>query len=516
MNKNVRYKNQKEEKYRKTIIISIAFLVAILLVFLIALSSISAIKKQNEQIKVNGNFSSIQEILEYYGCKFIKTKDSSEENFYQDIYTIFKYELYEDEKSNEKFYDNVINQIAKFYNYKSFKLIDENKSEKIEIKVVCDGKKVKTIYINGIEDYFIFMDSQISLRKYKELKKVDISVQSPELINCIQNGWNTNVDFGTRETIFQNYFIYFDEGIKTRKINGKIYNIIFTNKYQNQVVNGFTVGTESDIIISKLGTPTFKNKDGSIIGYKSDNLYVFFEKDQISIYRNIEEEGFDEFFKLVDDFLDEKYTLLEFMNELTYLWPDYEEYKYTEDSVFLSYPNKGIDIKMNYDNMDGIILYNNIGVNQQVVNKYLEHTEFVAQLQIDNIYNAEERRVNRENQINQNCKEYKEQFEKDDNRNHSNIYDYYMKMSNNDKIMGVYFISKDGQNPNCELSESIGTYIWLNDYCFIYSVDGKGLYYYDLQSQTRGILKTGDEEFKIESYENGILKYDDNTIQIQY
>lgn len=516
MSPSQRYQGQKEIMLKKIIIIGIAILMVLLCIFLIALNFINTKTEKKQQNIISGQFSSIKEILEHYGCKYKGEKNSELDEFEIDIYTIFKCNLYDGEDSNEKFYNNVINEIAKFVNYTNFRIIDEDKEEQIEIQVLCNNGKIEKILINGIEDYFIYMDSQISLSKYKELKTTDILVQAQEVINCIQNNWNSNIVFGSRESIFQNYYIYFDEGIKTRKINGKIYNIIFTDKYKNPVVNGLNVGMDNRDVISKLGEPTFKNDDMSVIGYKSKDIYVFFEKNQISIYRNTKEEGFDEFFELVDEFLDEKYSLLEFMNELTYLWPDYDEYTYDAETVFLSYPNKGVDIKINYDNMDGIILYNNIGVNQKIVNKYLEHTEFLAQLQVDNVFKAEERRFNNEENLNTKCKEYKEEFEKEDKGNRGEIYDYYMKMSENNSIMCTYFIAKNAEFPNCELNENINSYIWINDYCFAYSIRSKGIYYYDLKNQVKGTIITGDDEYKIESYENGILKYDEKEIQIQY
>jgi len=516
MSQKARYKNQKELGTRKVFFTLIAILALILLFCIILVSSLDAKKNEKEQLMITGRFNSVKDILEYYGCKYKGEKNSKPEEFVTDIYAVLKYELYDGEKSNEKFYNNLINEIAKFLNYKNFQLIDETKEEKIEIQVFCVNGKIDTIIINGIEDYFIYMDSRISLSKYKEIKTTDILIQAPEILNCIQNNWNSNIEFGTRESIFQNYYIYFDEGIKTRKIDGKIYNIVFTKKYVNSVVNGFTVGTENDIIIRGLGNPTFKNDDGSIIGYKGKDIYVFFEKDQISIYRNIKENGYDEFFDLVDDFLDEKYTLLEFMNELTYTWPDYEEYTYDTQTVFLSYPNKGIDVKINYDNTDGIVLYNNIGINQKNIDKYSKHTEFVAQLQVDNIFNAEKRRYENEKNFATKCKEYKEENEKEDNRNRGKCYNYYADLDSNSNILSMYFISQVPDFVNCELKESIDSYIWLNEYCFAYSKTGKGIYYYDLKNQVKGVILTGEEEYKIEAYENNVLKYDDKEIAIQF
>lgn len=516
MSQNTKYLNQKKLHTKKIIMIVIAVLTLFLLFFLVILNSLKAKNDEKQQAIFSGTFTSIQHLLEHYGCKYKGMKDSVIDGFEVDIYAIFKYDLYNDDESNEDFYNKLINELAKFQNYISFRIIDESREEEIEIRVVCDGTKIKTIYINGIEDYFIYMDSRINLSKYKAIKEINILAQSEELVNCIQNGWSSNTQFGTRESIFQNYYIYFDEGIKTRTIDGKIYNIIFTKNYVNSVVNGFTVGTENDIIISKLGTPAFKNADESIIGYKSSDMYVFFEKDQISIYRNGQDDGYDEFFELVDKFLDDDYTLLEFMNELTYLWPDYEEYTYDENTVFLSYTNKGIDIKINYDETDGIILYNNIGINKDTINKYLEHTEFVAQLQVDNIYNTEVRRVDKEKKLNAKCDEYEEKYETEDDRNKGKIYKYYAELDSNENIQSIYFVSQNPQFVNSELIEGIGTYAWINEYCFAYSKTGKGIYYYDLKNQIKGTIVTGDEQYDIESYENGILKYDEKQINVVY
>jgi len=511
-----KYKNKKQFNMKNVILIGIAIAILALLITLTALASIMEKNKQNEIEISTGNFSSIKNILEYYGCKYKGEKSSELDGFYLDIYAVFKYDLYEDEKSNEKFYNNVIDKIAEFLNYNSFRLIDTSREEKIEIQVICDKTKIKTIYINGIEDYFIYMDSKFSLSKYKKLDLTEISVQSQELQNCISSNWSSDVDFGSRDAIFQNYYIYFDEGIEVRKIQGKIFNIIFTKNYGKPVVNGFTIGEKYDIIIDRMGEPTFQNEDRSIIGYKSKDIYVFFENDQISVYRNIAETGFDDFFELADKFLDKEYSLLEFMNELTYLWPDYEEYTYSQDMVYLSYPNKGIDIKINYDDTDGIILYNNIGVSQDIVNKYLEHTEFVAELQVDDVFNTECKRVKKINGFANKCKEYQEKYEAEDTRNRGNIYNYYVKMDSNEKIIAVYFIPNSEQYTKCELQDSIDTYIWLNEYCFLYSIQGKGIYYYDLKNQTKGVITTGIDNFEIKSYENQILTYDETQLQITY
>lgn len=135
MSQKQRYRNQMISK--KIIIIAIVFLTIILSIFLVALNLIGK-KEQKQQAIMSGQFSSIQDILEYYGCKYIRAKENATEGFVVDIYTAFKYDLYENEKSNEKFYNDVINKIADFLNYQSFRMIDTSKEDEIEIQVICN------------------------------------------------------------------------------------------------------------------------------------------------------------------------------------------------------------------------------------------------------------------------------------------------------------------------------------------------------------------------------------------
>lgn len=505
-----KYVNQSEQMTKSKIFKYFAFLAILLFLLLLILAFILNAKQQP---KYNREMA-VKETLENLGCTFLKMKNSKEENFVYDIHMVFKVDLYENEKSQQPFYEEVIHRIAKDLQYQNFRLLDDDKNEPIEIRVICSQERVQKIIINGIEDYFIWMDSQKSLEKYTEIKKIKLSVEAPELVQCLQNGWNPNANFGTREAIFQNYYIYLDEGIEMRKINGKIYNLIFTENYAKSVVNGFTVGTKCDIIERELGVPSFQNEDKSIIGYKTDELYIFFEDTQISIYRNTQETGFDTFFELANKFLKEEYTLLQWMNELTDIWPDYEEYQYDSNRVFLSYPNKGIDIKINDDNMNGIVLYNNIGISQKEVNEQLKNTEFIARLQLDNVFLAEERRVDKIKDFEKKCREYQQKFEGEDTKNRGEIYDYYADISENNNVQCVYFISQNADYPNCELSENIKSYIWAEEDYFVYSVERKGIYYYDLKNQTKGKIMTGEDIFEIKSWQNGLLSYDDKTIPI--
>lgn len=504
-----KYVNQKKQMVKNKVLFVVMLLGLCLLLLLVVLACMqNARQKPKYHLEI-----SLKQALENLDCTLLQMKNSAEKGFEYDLYVDFGHALYEGEVSQENYYHQVIEEVAKCLSYKNFRLLDERKSEPIEIRVICTKDKIQKIWINGREDYFIYHNSQKDLEKYVQIPNTEIAIQAPELVQCLQNQWKPEIDFGTRESIFQNYHVYFEEGLEVRKIDGKIYNIIFTKNYTESVVNGFTVGEKRDIIERELGVPTFKNEDESVIGYKSDEIYLFFEEDQISVYRNTAETGFEDFFELANQFLNQEYSVLEFMNELTDIWPDYETYQYDANRVFLSYPLKGIDVKINDDDLSGIVLYNNIGISGEEIKQYLKSTEFIAKLQMDNVYEAELRRVQNRHSLENKCEEYQVEFEAEDTRNRGEIYDYYADVSN-DKITAIYFISQKAGYPNCELKESIQSYIWAKEDYFIYSVEKKGIFYYDLKQQTKGIILTGNDTFEIQSLENGILTYDDKEISI--
>ena len=331
-------------------------LIAIIFIVLVSLLLFKNFLENNQTPElIYDNLTTIKQVIEYHGSKYISEEESNDNNYSLDVYLEFKVKPYEDDNtSNEEYYNELLEDSAKVLYYKNFRMIDEKND--ITVEVICKNGKIDSIIINGIEDYFIYMDSQISMREYKEISKTEITVQSEVLQNCINNSWNTGVYFGERDSIFDEYYIYFDEGLEVRTIDNMIYNVIFTNKYQGNVVNNTYPGMQLENVEDLMGEPTFKDEDLGILGYKGENIYVFFTETEISIYR-VTTADTDDFFDLADRYLNEELDFLEFMNELTYLWLDYSEYTYDSESVFIAYPLKGVEIKLNYgDDLNGIYI----------------------------------------------------------------------------------------------------------------------------------------------------------------
>ncbi len=510
--KNQKYKDYNIKNYKKIVIV--LFVVVFILFFV--LNWLENLEKKLEENEVGyKKLSSIQDVVEYYESKYISEQYSRTEGFYLDVYVNFKYPLYENDVSKEEYYTNLLTDAAKIIYYNSYNMIDEERG--ITINVICSDNKIDKIIINGKEDFFIYMDSQISMKKFVEIENTELYASSEVLQNCINNDWNGNIYFGEKESIFDEYYIYFDEGLKVRIIDGKIYNIIFTEKYSSNVIGNLFPGIDLQTVAVTLGKPTFEDDEINIIGYKGNDFYVFFTEDEISVYRNSNIDS-DEFFKLADKYIAETIDFREFMNELTYLWPDYSEYEYNSTSVFISYPLKGVEIAINRDDINGILVYNNNKSTLSKINRYLEDTKFVGRLQLDLVYETEKRRVKNENELIKKCDEYLETID-DENKEiigESLNYKFFANKDENGFIYEMKFISKDGERPNRQLLDGISNYLWLTSDYFLYSKEGKGIFFYNLNTGRVQRIIVGDERYILKSYENGILKYDDIAIEIQF
>ena len=83
-------------------------------------------------------------------------------------------------------------------------------------------------------------------------------------------------------------------------------------------------------------------------------------------------------------------------------------------------------------------------------------------------------------------------------------------------ITKLRFISKNNDRPNRELNDSIDGFLWLNDVYIAFSKKNKGIYLYDLNVGIVKEILTGEADYTLKSFENGILKFDDSEMQIQF
>lgn len=377
----------KNKNLYKTIKITLIVLLIVFIVLLMIIGS-REIDRQNTPI-----YSTIEEmpdvetlINQMYG-KYIKMEDSQNEKYYKDIYVDLKYGLYEGEESKENFYNSLITTVAQKMNYDNVRVIDEEKQ--IELKIVCDKENGKLIgsYINGDTNFFGHYESQKALANYKKMKITELNIESAEINTLIQNGWDKNkLSIGEPENQVDEYIEYADFGINIYEIDEKVFNLIFDDRYEGTVVSGLKVGDTFDTIISKLGTPTFGSADDFYIGYKGEDLYVFFNENQISIYP-VEKEV-KSISGLIEKY-EEDSSIKKLVSGVTDIWENYEEYYYNEYVVNLSYPLAGIKFQFGVTENHGIIIYNNfIG---QIIENYTQEELSKIEIEIPSyVYFVEE------------------------------------------------------------------------------------------------------------------------------
>lgn len=358
------------EKKKKIIKIVLIVSIVLFLIILIIANKVAE-KKKIEDEKENyyankiynsiEDFKTVEEVIIYKKAKYIKEEESNVEGYDVDIYTNLKYPLYTDTENNSLFYKDMIKKIAYVLQYKNFRVIDEEKN--IVIAAICDASKksIVKLYVNGEENYWENRELATNLNRINTQEASrNIVIQSEELKNLIANQWKRNkLKIEITKNKIGDYEIFEEQGLQIRTIYKKVFNIIFTSDYNKEVVNNIKTGTDLKEIIRILGTPTFGEENLGLIGYKGEKIYVFFTESKISVYRVEDQyEKLDEFIILIEKFEREK-NVKEFVNGITDIWPDYDQYDWDKNYVHLQYTLKGIKIEFNISSNQGIIYSSN-------------------------------------------------------------------------------------------------------------------------------------------------------------
>lgn len=341
-----------KNKQKRLIIITISVILAILLIYL-TIQYFKRITYDPEK-----PYQTVKEAVNTLGHKYIKEEKSEVEEFNKDIFVTFSVDLYTNERSNQNIYYDLIYTIAKVEKYKSFRLIDTEKEIVINVLANEQEKKLIRIYINGDDNYYGRQESLNTIDKYEETPVTDFIVNSTILKEIIQKNWSTNINLPQEYIKEEQYKIYETEGIKIKNVNNKIFNIVFTEEYNQNIVNGIKVGTNIWDVVNILGNPTFGELSNGLIGYQGKEFIIFFSSREISIYPSGKDYDKTEFSKLVQIFT-EQGNAKEFVNNVTNLWKDYDYYEYDENYVNLRYSLKGVEIQFNITSNHGIIIYSN-------------------------------------------------------------------------------------------------------------------------------------------------------------
>lgn len=495
------------------------WIIIIIIVLILLLGFAVYIRQEMEKKKIEDytsitEFNNVKEIVEYMKCTYLSEQKSKTEGYDLDIYLEFCYTLEKEEDYNEVFFNQVINNLTYVTRYQNIRLLDEK--NKITIEIMCEQQKIKQIKINGQENYFEKIRYQDSIQTYTPASYTNFSIQSKELAECLQNNWvRSKVELGTKESSIDNYDIYFDEGIKVKEIQYRIYNLIFTNRYQGQVVNGIKVGDSLESVVQKLGNPSLGDIQSQKIGYIGENFYLFCTPSTMIIYRVDRKEKTKDFEKLVTEYIkdnDEK----KLMNALTDLWKDYASYQYSENYFKIVYPTKGVEISYNVGDFNGITFYQNYAgkiienkTYQQIVEEKIELPENIQLKTKGDIIEEQElgrMRTSESYYVEEEGKYWSKKFV---------LIDTGKKVSGNSNIK---IISQDGNYPDSEFAEEIKikSYLWMDDENLLYSIENNGIYLYNATSRVTSSLIKGQETYELKEFQDSILTYDEKKIKIQY
>ena len=507
--------------------IGIIFIIVILLVLLIlalremVLYNQKMANFENKTYNTLADFETVEEVAKYLDCVYIKEEPSTTSEYDTDIYVTFKYDLYTDGAANQEYFYSAAILFEQVTNFGKIRIIDASKDLVIAIKGDSKQQKIVKMYINGKENYFGEKDTVQALEDYKETAFSKIDIQSKILKELISKDWKAKeVDFGTQESTLDGYDIYFDEGIEIRKIGTKIFNIVFTEKYQDEIINGIKVNEEPSKIEEQLGKPSYGEINQKTFGYKSNKIYIFFETNRVSIYPVQDDNNEQQFLTLVNDFR-ETSDIKKFVNNLTDLWPDYDVYEYDEDYVNLVYTLRGLKVQINTQRDNGIIFYNNYrgsyisNLRENIENlpryTYFVDSDLVWENEKNNYYSVH------------NYEYEKNEYYYEETDSNLTVYSEggvlkYRKYSNKFFVSILWgkgkiaIISTQNTKAPIEIEGLINSYFWIDDDNLIFTIKNKGMFSFNAETNEMKTIIEGNEEFDIKDYQNGVIYYDDKNI----
>ena len=505
--------NPNAKKTNRSLKIAMIIIIALIIVYIVVKSIINVYvsinqvpQESNNGLKYNVNeYDSLSQLLNAHGCTLINRVENSDKI---QIYLNFKYDLYTGEKSNENFFFNLSKIIVEYENFKNIELIDQSKD--IDIEVTCENKNIVEYKINGDLNYYLNHDSEMSSKK--SLSKVtNFMIQSKELQQLINGNWDeSKVDWGTRESVCNGYNIYFDEGIKYKKVSRKVYNVIFNENYKGNIAGGLNVSSTLEEIKYALGEPTFSDNNNDLYGYISENNYLFFDtvNKEISVYPVVkisedEEKQLKEFIKEMNESSDIK----TFANHVTDLWIDYDTYNFDSNYVDLKYTLRGIELNISSGSLkNGIFIYQNYNGNRNIrelENVYIKDTDIVFEEEKTRNINDQLSRIEQgdytEEQLELMSENFAIRFK------NTNTVNYKPEYS------GAMFFSRDKKYADSELDRNvlISSYYWYDDNKLVYSVNNDGIYVYNCITRVSAKIVEIAEDIEINSASNGKIIYNE-------
>lgn len=334
-------------------VIILFFIILFSVLLLISINMVNKLKNEDTKKAIINDETpkSVKDVIIRSNSEYIKEEENA-------VYVKFAKKLYDNsQNSNESYFNNIIDKLKAFYPQKDFMLIDEE--QEIQIEVIYEENKYKII-INGIDNYFE-KGTEFQEIKYPEIQTMYTPNEYLQVLTAagMSPKWIAK-SLGEGKEQENGYTSYLEGKILTRTTNvNTIRNIVFTNKYEDEVVKNIKVKTPLSDIEKMYKNKTYGSVNEGYLGYYTDNYYYFFYDDEISVYPISYYEN-EEFEKILIEYLENK-DLEIFINSIKNTLKDYDYFEYDPEigKAHIMFSHKGYEIDIEENNSSGIILYSN-------------------------------------------------------------------------------------------------------------------------------------------------------------
>ena len=375
-------------------IISIILIcLVIVLITLVYINSLDIVEDEtvNQVETVVKEKETLSEILAKYDVEYIK-RDANK------IYVTFNFQLYnEDGSSNELKLNNLLNELTNYFK-STYYIINEKNG--IDIKVFYSQNVGAEIFINNKKDFFEETDGKtyydVNNIKNTLLTNVYVVEDALSYITMKSLRYSDLVDrigepIGTDE---EGYLLFDDGDIRVSKYENAnmVRNMIYSGKYLNSFVSKITEGYSLKKVVEVYGEPAFGSIDEGYVGYRTTEFYLFFYEDEISVYgygytSNIQ------FEKILQEYtLD--YDIEKLSSTIRAMWRGYHKYEMDVENkkLYLTYPSRGVEIKIDSMDVTGITFYSNYYYSDGLINK-IKNGDYTLKADEDFIHIVELERV---------------------------------------------------------------------------------------------------------------------------
>ena len=334
--------------------------ILIILLIILVIALVRQLLKENIGININ----ELSSTLEKTGTKLLKAESGKEKEYRVDIYLKFGQQPSEDESSNKEYFEYLMTLINPILKKKSFRLIDKDKDMIIRGKFNANG--IIKYIVNNDVNYFANITSLENIGNLpKESDLINPVIKSPELIDLLNNDWNRNTSktIGKITRSVKNVDYYDNNGYSIKMIDGKVAAIIFNKSYNKEVFEGIYPGMpENDFKYNNIYT----GNEGALQGFEATMYTVYYHNNEIFVTRK---KAYDanknkEFERIVNDLLKNK-DYNQFYKKVIEIYPDFYIKRIKSDSIYISFPLEGFEIKYNHQNPTigeketGIYIYSN-------------------------------------------------------------------------------------------------------------------------------------------------------------